>query len=164
MRLRSTETEEVKLNMTSMIDIVFQLLVFFVMTFKVVDYEGDFSIKMPVAGPPEEQQVIEEPPDTVLVKITADEAGDITNILIDDNPVDQNDLFGGLTRQIELLLAGEGDPDLAVETEVEFDIQPNLKYTYTVAAIEAVSGKIEGESVKKLVSKIKFKDNSGGLE
>lgn len=163
MRLRAAETEEIKLNMTSMIDIVFQLLVFFVMTFKVVDYEGDFSIKMPVSGPTN-QEISLDVPDVMLVKLTADEAGDITNILVDDNPVDQDDLFGGLTRTIEFRLAGEGDPDLATETEVEFDIQPNLKYAYTVAAIEAVSGKIEGETVKKLISKIKFKDNSGGLE
>ncbi len=163
MRLRAAETEEIKLNMTSMIDIVFQLLVFFVMTFKVVDYEGDFSIKMPVSGPTN-QEISLDVPDVLLVKLTADEAGNITNILVDDNPVDQNDLFGGLTRVVEVRLAGEGDPDLAVETEVEFDIQPNLKYAYTVAAIEAVSGKIEGETVKKLISKIKFKDNSAGLE
>jgi biopolymer transport protein ExbD len=162
-RLRAAETEEIKLNMTSMIDIVFQLLVFFIMTFKVVDYEGDFSIKMPVSGPTN-QEISLDVPDVLLVKLTADEAGNITNILVDDNPVDQNDLFGGLTRVVEVRLAGEGDPDLAVETEVEFDIQPNLKYAYTVAAIEAVSGKIEGETVKKLISKIKFKDNSAGLE
>ena len=83
---------------------------------------------------------------------------------MDEVPVDQNDLYGGLTREIEIRLAQEGDPDSELETEVEFDIQPNLKYAYTVAAIEAVSGKIEGEAVKKLVQKIKFKDNSGGLE
>lgn len=36
--------------MTPMIDIVFQLLVFFIMTFKIVSQEGDFHIKMPVAN------------------------------------------------------------------------------------------------------------------
>ena len=36
--------------MTSMIDIVFLLLVFFVMTFKIVELEGDFSVRMPLAG------------------------------------------------------------------------------------------------------------------
>ncbi len=39
-----------QLNMTSMIDIVFLLLIFFVMTFKVVEMEGDFSVRMPLAG------------------------------------------------------------------------------------------------------------------
>ena len=50
MLLETSEPEELKLNMTAMIDIVFQLLVFFVMTFKVVAMEGDFNIKMPLAA------------------------------------------------------------------------------------------------------------------
>ena len=50
MRLSSEPPEEIKLNMTAMIDIVFQLLVFFIMTFKVVALEGDFNVKMPLAS------------------------------------------------------------------------------------------------------------------
>jgi len=34
--------------MTPMIDIVFQLLTFFVMSFKIATQEGDFNIKMPI--------------------------------------------------------------------------------------------------------------------
>ncbi len=37
--------------MTPMIDIVFLLLVFFLFSFKIVVQEGDFNIRMPVAGP-----------------------------------------------------------------------------------------------------------------
>ena len=33
--------------MTPMIDIVFNLLIFFVMTFKITAPEGDFNVKMP---------------------------------------------------------------------------------------------------------------------
>ncbi|MEK6237543.1 MAG: biopolymer transporter ExbD, partial [Planctomycetales bacterium] len=47
------DSEKVELQMTPMIDIVFQLLVFFVMTFKIVSQEGDFDIKMPLAAPSE---------------------------------------------------------------------------------------------------------------
>ena len=36
MKLDTEEPEEIQLNMTAMIDIVFQLLIFFIMTFKVV--------------------------------------------------------------------------------------------------------------------------------
>ena len=51
MRIRNREERKKnQLNMTSMIDIVFLLLVFFVMTFKIVELEGDFSIRMPLAG------------------------------------------------------------------------------------------------------------------
>ena len=62
MRIRKTHGEEdrIELQMTPMIDIVFQLLIFFIMTFKIVAREGDFNVKMPAASP--QQQTIEEPP------------------------------------------------------------------------------------------------------
>ncbi len=53
MKIRHITTSDdrtIRLQMTPMIDIVFQLLVFFIMTFKIVSQEGDFHIKMPVAN------------------------------------------------------------------------------------------------------------------
>ncbi|MDB4394215.1 biopolymer transporter ExbD, partial [Rhodopirellula sp.] len=44
MKIRNgEEAQKSGLNMTSMIDVVFLLLIFFVMTFKIVELEGDFS-------------------------------------------------------------------------------------------------------------------------
>ena len=54
MKIRHTTgsgDRRIQLQMTPMIDIVFQLLVFFIMTFKIVAQEGDFNIKMPLAAP-----------------------------------------------------------------------------------------------------------------
>ena len=50
MQMSISEPEEIKINMTAMIDIVFQLLVVFIMTFKVVAMEGDFNIKLTYLG------------------------------------------------------------------------------------------------------------------
>ena len=158
-RFEANETEEIKMNMTSMIDIVFQLLVFFVMTFNPPQYEGDFSVKMPLTSDTPDNDNI-DPPSVINVKLTAALAGTLSNILVNSVPVDQSDLYGGLTKVIESELAAEGDPDKARETEVDFDIARELKYAYTVTAIEAVSGKKEGDVVTKLIGKIKFKDNS----
>jgi len=146
-RFEANETEEIKMNMTSMIDIVFQLLVFFVMTFNPPQYEGDFSVKMPLTSDTPDNDNI-DPPSVINVKLTAALDGTLSN------------LYGGLTKVIESELAAEGDPDKARETEVDFDIARELKYAYTVTAIEAVSGKKEGDVVTKLIGKIKFKDNS----
>jgi len=138
---------------------VFQLLVFFVMTFNPPQYEGDFSVKMPLTSDTPDNDNI-DPPSVINVKLTAALDGTLSNILVNSVPVDQNDLYGGLTKVIESELAAEGDPDKARETEVDFDIARELKYAYTVTAIEAVSGKKEGDVVTKLIGKIKFKDNS----
>lgn len=158
MQLRASDPEEIRLNMTSMIDIVFQLLVFFIMTFKVVVNEGDFSIKMPRATETPDD-IISEIPDLIRVQLLAGDNGGISAIFVDDNPLAQDDIYGNLTREIELKLTGEGDLESdQEETEVEFDIDRNLKYSYTVQAITAVSGKVEPGGVKKLIKKIKFKD------
>ena len=40
-----------ELTITAMIDVVFLLLAFFIMTFKIVAPEGDFRVNMPQAAP-----------------------------------------------------------------------------------------------------------------
>lgn len=183
MLLETSEPEEIKLNMTAMIDIVFQLLVFFVMTFKVVAMEGDFNIKMPLAAA-DGQSVDDILPDLIQISLTPDDAGNLATITVDDGSgvqsidgpffgtvqkngqaefVPNDEAFASLTGYIERELAGETNPDEPVETEVEFDIAYGVKYLYTVKAIEAVSGrKLPDGSVKKLIEKIKFRDRSGG--
>lgn len=159
MWMEVSEPEEIKLNMTAMIDIVFQLLVFFILTFKVVAMEGDFNIKMPLASESADS-LDEELPDLISIRLLAGENGNIASIIVDDNEnlVDAS-MYQDLTRIVEQRLAGEGNPEDNAETEVEFEIAYNLKYSYTVKAIEAVSGRIQQDgSVKKLVQKVKFKD------
>ena len=47
MRLRARSTAAVAIDMTPMIDIVFQLLVFFILTLQITAVEGDFNVRMP---------------------------------------------------------------------------------------------------------------------
>ena len=154
-----SKPDEIKLNMTAMIDIVFQLLVFFILTFKVVAMEGDFNIKMPLASESADT-LDEELPDLITVRLLAGENGNIASIIVDDNEnLTEATMYQDLTRIVEQRLAGEGDPESESETEVEFEIAYNLKYSYTVKAIEAVSGRIQQDgTVKKLVQKVTFKD------
>ena len=167
MKIQTTEDRNVKLNMTSMIDIVFQLLVFFIMTFKIVEMEGDFNVRMPLAA--KESTSIEDVlPDLITVKLKVGAEGKIAGIEV-DNAVEGDsyfdaDMYSRLTDFVEKTIDAEGDPSEAIETEVEFDIDFDLKYSYTVQAIESVSGKIVDGQVKKLIEKIKFKDNSDQSE
>ena len=161
-----SDNEDIKLNMTAMIDVVFQLLVFFIMTFKIVVNEGDFNVKMPLASTDPPSESIEPLKTLITVKLNAGENGNISGIDVDDglqtlNLTDQN-MFSELTNFVESVLANNSDPSTAEDVEVEFDIDYALKYQYTVRAIGAVSGKVlPDDSVKTLVEKIKFRDNSG---
>ncbi len=166
MKYEPTENEDIKLNMTSMIDIVFQLLVFFILTFKVVVQEGDFNIRMPLSTVAETD--LDIPPDLIRVILRAGESGAISTIEVDDEVEVKTmvgdttaELYAQLNKYIDEKVSAGDDPEEGVETEVEFDIDSNLKYGYTVRAIDAVSGKeLEGGVVKKLIEKIKLKDNS----
>ena len=166
MKYEPTENEDIKLNMTSMIDIVFQLLVFFILTFKVVVQEGDFNIRMPLNAVTETD--LDIPPDLIRVILRAGESGAISTIEVDDEVEVKTmvgdttaELYAQLNKYIDEKVSAGDDPEEGVETEVEFDIDNNLKYGYTVRAIDAVSGKeLEGGVVKKLIEKIKLKDNS----
>lgn len=162
MQLHTKEAEEIKLEMTSMIDIVFQLLVFFVMTFRVVALEADFDIKMPLATDAPSESMMDELPTVIRVQLVAGENGGIASILIDDNPLPIDDIFGNLNRNVAQILSGSTDPEDEAKTEVEFDIDRNLRYEFTVKAIDAVRGKVEvSGDVTPLVGTIKFKDNRG---
>jgi biopolymer transport protein ExbD len=164
MKFEQHEPDEIKLEMTSMIDIVFQLLVFFIMTFKVVAMEGDFNVRMPLASRSAELRDDEILPDLIQVRLRAGENGNISAIEADGNEIvggSVEEMFGNLTQHIESRLAGAANPDEAKKTEVEFDIDYDLRYSHTVRGIEAVSGrKLSDGSVIKLIEKIKFKDNS----
>lgn len=164
--VKEKEQTELKLNMTAMIDIVFQLLVFFIMTFKVVAMEGDFNIKMPLAS--DEESITDVTPEIIRIILTSGADGMISSIDADNGfegeIFNDTNMFIDLTAFVEKSIAGDGDPSSIDEIEVEFDIDYNLKYSYTVKAIEAVSGKTLADgTVKKLVEKIKFKDNSGNM-
>lgn len=51
MRRRKSKSEHVKLNLAAMLDMAFQLLAFFIFTFKPAPVEGQFSLRMPPPQP-----------------------------------------------------------------------------------------------------------------
>jgi biopolymer transport protein ExbD len=145
--------DKIPIDMTPMIDIVFQLLTFFCMTLKVAAMEGDFSIKMPLAAPraglPDPNQL---PP--IKIRLRADAAGNLVELSLNDRAFAGADRF----RQLHNHIAGiVGEGSLAASAEVELDCDFNLKYEYVIEAITAVSGSTtpDGQLVK-LVEKIKF--------
>ena len=146
--------DKIELQMTPMIDIVFQLLVFFIMTFKIVSQEGDFNIKMPLAAPaagaPDDLQL---PP--MKVRLRAGAGGMLAGMSLNDRGVGTME---ALRLEIIGVVGDERGPGTVQETaEVELDCDYGLRYEHVIQAITAVSGYIdETGNVVKLVEKIKF--------
>ena len=148
--------EKIELQMTPMIDIVFLMLIFFVMTFKIVSPEGDFSIKMPRHAPSEGR-----PPDAQLPPITvrmkADADGRLSGIRMGQKGLGIS--FAALHSEIRALIGDDRGPGSFADTaEVELDCDYQLKYEYVMRAITAISGYIDPNSgrVIRVIEKIKF--------
>lgn len=149
--------EEVELQMTPMIDIVFQLLIFFIMTFKIAMPEGDFNIRMPPASTaPTMVEDIPLPP--ITVRLTAGPDGRIASIQMGERALRS---FRELHDEIIALVGGDAGPSaVAKEAEVELDCDYDLQYRYAVEAITAISGRIDNTTdpprIIPLVEKVKF--------
>ena len=155
MKIRNEAAKEkIELQMTPMIDIVFQLLIFFVMTFKVVQMEGDFNIKMPTSAPSSNSN-----PDDLLppmkLRLTAGEGGNLSGIRLNDRQFSD---FNSLHAHIMDLVGEDAGPDAGMEGgEVELDCDFDLRYENVVAAITAVTGhRLDDGTIIKLIEKIKF--------
>jgi len=156
MKVRNKQ-EEIKheVNMTSMIDIVFLLLVFFVMTFKIVEVEGDFSVRMPLAS--QSSGTIDDTDLPLKLRLQADEQGRLTSIQM--NEIQLGTDFTALQNTVIGLVGNVAQgPGAASEDgpEIEIDTDFNLRYEHVIAAITAVSGYKEGNETVKLIEKIKF--------
>jgi biopolymer transport protein ExbD len=152
-RQSSSLGDKVAIDMTPMIDVVFQLMSFFMCTLKVVAPEGDFDIRMPLgaaaAAAPDDQQV---PP--VRVKLSAGADGSLASISMNGSPVSD---FEELRRRVIGVVGTDTGPNsLAELTEVELDCDYALKYVNVVRAITAVSGKVQDGQTVELIKKIKF--------
>lgn len=143
-----------EINLTSMIDLVFLLMVFFIMTFKIGEQEGDFSIRMPLVG----NAVGIGPPDTELplkLRLRAAANGDLAAMQL--NEVALGTSFPALHQTVIGLLGNRGPSTGSGDgPEVEIDTDYNLRYEYVIEAITAVSGFREGNQTVPLIDKIKF--------
>jgi len=148
-RLRGTTGEaKVEIQMTPMLDMIFQLLIFFILTFKPVLDEGQFGVNMSslpggtaalptkipgmgeeVAGQPREIQFI--PP--LRVRLVAAPDGNLTagGIILGDRSLPSADSL-----LFELRDMVQGVPD---EFEVVIEADSNLQIQYVVQAVNAIS-------------------------
>ncbi|PAY15614.1 biopolymer transporter ExbD [Rhodopirellula sp. SM50] len=154
MRMRhEVEHEKNELNMTSMIDIVFLLLVFFVMTFKIVEMEGDFTVRMPLAGDSNATSDVTDLP--LKLRLRADNDGKLTSMSL--NEINLGTDFTKLRANVIGLVGTDEPAEEDDGPEIEIDTDYNLRYAYVIQAITSVSGyRDDTDQVVKLIERIKF--------
>lgn len=148
-------SDKIDINMTPMIDCVFQLLAFFIISLKFVVPEGDFDIKMPSVSP--DAAITDDLIPPIIVKLVAKDDGGLKGIYVN------NQFKSGYPELrkniIDLVGTGEKGPAAAASSaEVEIDCDYNLKYEHLISAVTHVSGYVDASgNVVKLVEKLKFK-------
>ena len=133
-----------QINMTPMIDVVFLLLTFFVMTFKIIVPEGDFNVQMPPQG---QAQAAEIDTDSVQVRLLADADGLLAAIQLNGEDIDG---FDRLRQRVSAI--SKAKPDLAAALMPD----EHLRYEYVIRTITAISGEFHEGQIRKICDNIKF--------
>jgi len=138
------------LQMTPMIDIVFLLLVFFIMTFQIVATEGDFRVAMAAA------QRAGDPPPTVdlpvRLRLTATADGGLASIRLGDRVVADH---AELRQHVRELVQSAG----GVETRLKIDLvcDHHLNYEHVIDAVTACRGYLDQQGrLVDLIRQIRF--------
>jgi biopolymer transport protein ExbD len=150
MKIRVSQLPASRLDMTPMIDVVFQLMIFFMLTLKIVTTEGNFDIYMPLGpscGLPD--PTIPE----IKVRLVAAPNGQLARVELGrrnlgSGPEAIDRLNGEILRISQINEA----------PEVEIDADYNLDYAHVVRAISACTGTVDprtGELVR-YVQRIRF--------
>ncbi len=151
-RHRSKQEDKTQLSMTSMIDIVFLLLVFFVMTFKISAQEGDFNVKMPLQGDGAPTDSTQLP---LNLRLKSDGAGQLQEIVLNDNLSFGTD-WSKLRGYVLQMVGDEAGPSEDEGPEVVIDLDYDLHYVHVIESITAVTGYRSGDEVVKLIDRIKL--------
>ena len=158
MRIRHgvTTLNKIELQMTPMIDIVFQLNIFFLVTFKIILPEGDFNIRMPSAAAARTMEMSETLPMTLAMK--AGPNGELAELRLAGRSFgNARDAFARLHQQIRGMVDDAGGPGTASDLEVEIDADYDLNYEHVVRAMTAITGYIdENGQPHKLIERVKF--------
>jgi len=164
--------EDVELNLTAMLDMAFQILAFFILTFRPPKAEGQIALRMPppmpiagVAGGanPGDQDTKDPLKDfkTLLIIVTATDAGDIRQLYV-GKPPDQQEvatdpalkIFG--TKLASLL----NDPASPLDQGV-IQVGSKLRYSELMRLIDVCTRQTVGGDPKTRLSKLSLVDENG---
>lgn len=150
---RATLTEKIALDMTPMIDAVFQLLVFFILTLKIVAPEGDFNVSLPATASADVAESAEPP--LRRMRLSADAGGELAEILLDGRSYGRD--WDAVRRELVRWAGAHGGPDsFRARAEVEIDAPYDLRYVHVIHGLNYVTGEVVDGRVVTLIERVRF--------
>ncbi len=157
MKLRRRQSaDKIETQMAPMIDVVFQLLIFFMLTLKILEPEGDFNINMPI-GQAAQSDSSEMNLD-IKVRLLANPDGSLQQVALGSRMLGNDELvFDRLNSEI-IGMVGRPGSRMSDDIEVEIDADYNLHYGYAIQAVSACTGRIDPITKQpvRYVEKVKF--------
>ena len=160
---RRKNTGAVKLNVTAMLDMAFQLLAFFILTFRPAPIEGHLSLNMPPPIPQTNvqstQTVGTEGNSTPALHalhmfVTASESGDALQVRLESNVIATGRLtpptVAGIGRRIAPLFAAGN----VLYDRVQIEVDRNLRYEELLKLIDVCSQQKQPDG--KAIGKVSF--------
>ena len=140
MRRRKHSAGTIELNLAAMLDMAFQLLTFFILTFKPDPPEGQISLKLPPPEPPTQKGAQKAGNDksnnnpvqgieTLFINVTAFPGGNIESIAVGEDAVGN---LQGLDQRLRSILTAEGTDFKQVVVQVGSDLQ----YEYLMKVVD----------------------------
>ena len=154
MKIQSRSASRVELMMTPMIDIVFQLLIFFIMSFQIATAEGDFFVQMPADGI-RSDALDEETRPPLKVRLQADDDGRLAGIFVNDERMPS---FREVREFAMRVTSSDRGPDRRPDAvRIEIDSDYGLRYAHVIEAVTAVSGFVGPDGTRvKLIENVKL--------
>lgn len=159
-RNKTGEGEKIETQMAPMIDVVFQLLIFFMLTLKIIEPEGNFDINMPLGAPSSASQSEADLPPLKVRLIADPDTGELANLTFNSQSLGNGPnsflrLNAEILKSVNALRAA--GPENLDKQEVEIDPDYGLQYKNIIAAISACSGRLDEKgNMIRFISKIKF--------
>lgn len=157
---RPREPDAQRLGLTPMIDVTFQMLVFFLLTLRILRPEGDFDVRMPAAAPGTRRPIDADLP--VTIGLRAGPGGRLASIQWGDSTLSD---FRELRRRVRDLSAARQGTDVPLPPlELECDYQ--LRYEHVVDALTAVTAQVgdDGRTIVRLAEDVRLRPPRGGEE
>jgi biopolymer transport protein ExbD len=140
-RRKHNSQEDVELNLAAMLDMAFQLLTFFILTFKPAPVEGQVNLRLPPpmgitakadAPKPGETQKPDETPQgltTLTISVFSNKAGMIGSLAVGETAVGS---VTGLDGKLQAVFAEKDSPF----DQVIIQVGPELRYDELMKVIE----------------------------
>jgi biopolymer transport protein ExbD len=163
---KSSGDEDVELNLAAMLDMAFQLLTFFILTFKPAPVEGQISLRLPPPQPLQNAPANEPPGNdfknknlfigftTLAINLTADDSGKLARIQVANLEVTIDDRLEAFITEL--------DKDLNVESspfdQVIISVPTKLHYSELMRVMGVCTRQMIGGNPHNRLAKLSLVD------